>query len=73
MILLIDNYDSFTFNLYQYIGTFTEDIKVVRNDEITIEQIREMHPERIVLSPGPKSPKEAGICMDVVKAFYKEK
>lgn len=72
MILLIDNYDSFTFNLYQYIGTFTEDIKVVRNDEITIEEIRELKPERIVLSPGPKSPKEAGICMDVVKAFYKE-
>lgn len=72
MILLIDNYDSFTFNLYQYFGTFTEDIKVVRNDEITIEEIRQLKPERIVLSPGPKSPKEAGICMDVVKAFYRE-
>lgn len=72
MILLIDNYDSFTFNLYQYIGTFTEDIRVVRNDKITIEEIRELKPEKIVLSPGPKSPKEAGICMDVVKEFYKE-
>lgn len=72
MILLIDNYDSFTFNLYQYMGTFTEEIKVVRNDEITIEEIRALAPERIVLSPGPKSPKEAGICMDVVKEFYKE-
>lgn len=72
MILLIDNYDSFTFNLYQYMGTFTEDIKVVRNDKITIEEIRELKPEKIVLSPGPKSPKEAGICMDVVKEFYKE-
>lgn len=72
MILLIDNYDSFTFNLYQYMGTFTEDIKVVRNDKITIEEIRELQPEKIVLSPGPKSPKEAGICMDVVKEFYKE-
>ncbi len=71
MILLIDNYDSFTFNLYQYIGTFTKDIRVVRNDEITIEEIREMKPEHIVLSPGPKSPKEAGICMDVVKEFYR--
>jgi anthranilate synthase component 2 len=70
MILLIDNYDSFTFNLYQYMGIFTQDIKVVRNDEITIEEIRKMQPERIVLSPGPKSPKEAGICMDVVKEFY---
>jgi anthranilate synthase component 2 len=70
MILLIDNYDSFTFNLYQYMGIFTQDIKVVRNDEITIEEIKGLSPERIVLSPGPKSPKEAGICMDVVKEFY---
>lgn len=72
MILLIDNYDSFTFNLYQYMGTFTEDIQVVRNDKITIEEIREGKPEKIVLSPGPKSPREAGICMEVVKEFYKE-
>ena len=70
MILLIDNYDSFTYNLYQYIGTFTSDIQVVRNDKITIQEIRELKPEKIVLSPGPKSPKEAGICMDVVKEFY---
>ena len=63
MILLIDNYDSFTYNLYQYIGVFQPDIKVVRNDKITIEDIQNMKPERIVLSPGPKSPKEAGICM----------
>lgn len=72
MILLIDNYDSFTFNLYQYMGTFTEDIRVVRNDKITIKEIRELKPKKIVLSPGPKSPKEAGICMDVVKEFCKE-
>lgn len=72
MILLIDNYDSFTFNLYQYIGTFTQDIKVVRNDKITIGEIRELHPDKIVLSPGPKSPKEAGICMEVVKELYRE-
>lgn len=70
MILLIDNYDSFTYNLYQYIGTFTPDIRVVRNDAITNGEIENMQPERIVLSPGPKSPKEAGICMDVVKHFY---
>ena len=70
MILLIDNYDSFTYNLYQYIGTFTPDIRVVRNDAITIGEIEDMQPERIVLSPGPKSPKEAGICMDVGKHFY---
>ncbi len=72
MILLIDNYDSFTYNLYQYFGTFTDEIRVVRNDAVTLEEIREMHPEKIVLSPGPKSPSEAGICMDVVKEFYKE-
>ena len=55
MILLIDNYDSFTYNLYQYIGIFNSDIKVVRNDKITIEEIKAMDPERIVLSPGPKN------------------
>ena len=67
MILLIDNYDSFTYNLYQYFGTFTDEIRVVRNDAVTLEEIRQMHPEKIVLSPGPKSTSEAGICMDVVK------
>lgn len=71
MILLIDNYDSFTYNLYQYMGTFTDDIKVVRNDKITIEEMEGLHPEKIVLSPGPKSPKEAGICMEAVKRFYR--
>ena len=70
MILLIDNYDSFAYNLYQYIGVFCDDIKVVRNDKITIEEIKELQPEKIILSPGPKSPKEAGICMEVVKEFY---
>ena len=69
MILLIDNYDSFTYNLYQYVGIFEPDIQVERNDKITIGEIKEMNPDRIILSPGPKSPKEAGICMDVVKAF----
>ena len=73
MILLIDNYDSFTYNLYQYIGTFTSDIKVVRNDKITIEEIEQLNPDKIVLSPGPKSPKEAGICLDVVKHFTGKK
>lgn len=73
MILLIDNYDSFTYNLYQYIGTFDSDIAVVRNDKVTIEQICAMDPNRIVLSPGPKSPKDAGICMDVVREFVDKK
>ncbi len=72
MILLIDNYDSFTFNLYQYFGVFTEDIKVVRNDKITLDEVRALSPKAIVLSPGPKSPAEAGICVDLVKTFYKE-
>ncbi|MCD8218491.1 MAG: aminodeoxychorismate/anthranilate synthase component II [Clostridiales bacterium] len=70
MILLIDNYDSFTYNLYQFMGIFTDGIRVVRNDKITLDEIRQMKPERIVLSPGPKSPKEAGICLDVVREFY---
>lgn len=70
MLLLIDNYDSFTYNLYQYIGYFKKDIKVVRNDEITIEQIEQLAPEQIVLSPGPKTPKEAGICLEVIQQFY---
>lgn len=69
MILLIDNYDSFTYNLYQFIGIFKEDIKVVRNDKVTLKEIEVWNPEHIVLSPGPKSPKEAGICMDVVNEF----
>ena len=73
MILLIDNYDSFTYNLYQYIGTFTNDIVVVRNDKITIAEIEQLAPDKIVLSPGPKSPKDAGICMDVVKHFTGKK
>ena len=73
MIILIDNYDSITFNLNQYMGIFEPDIKVVRNDRITIEEIKQLNPDRIVLSPGPKSPKEAGICMDVVKEFYDKK
>lgn len=69
MILLIDNYDSFTFNLYQYIGTFAEDVKVVRNDELTLADIREGNPDAIVLSPGPKSPADAGICVVAVREF----
>lgn len=69
MILLFDNYDSFTFNLYQYIGVFDNDITVARNDRITIADIENMKPDRIILSPGPKSPSEAGICIEVIKHF----
>lgn len=67
MILLVDNYDSFSYNLYQLIGEINPDIKVVRNDEITIDEILKLAPTHIILSPGPKSPNEAGICLDVVK------
>ena len=70
MLLLIDNYDSFTYNLYQYIGHFEKDIQVVRNDQITLEEIEALAPDQIVLSPGPKTPKEAGICLDVIITFY---
>ncbi len=69
MLLLIDNYDSFSYNLYQMIGEINPDIKVIRNDECTIEEIRAMQPEKIILSPGPGKPSDAGVCIDVVKAF----
>lgn len=67
MVLLIDNYDSFSYNLYQVIGTLQPDIKVIRNDELTVEEIEELAPSHIVLSPGPGKPKDAGICEDVVR------
>ena len=73
MILMIDNYDSFTYNLYQYIGIFTDAIQVVRNDKISIAEIERMNPNKIVLSPGPKAPKDAGICLEVVRHFYRTK
>lgn len=73
MILMIDNYDSFVYNLVQYIGQLGEEVIVKRNDEITIEEIRRLNPEIIVLSPGPCSPLEAGICIDIVNAFKGKK
>ena len=72
MILLIDNYDSFSYNLYQYIGEIDSDIKVIRNDEMTVDEIRQLHPDRIILSPGPGRPENAGIIIDVVKELGKE-
>ena len=69
MILLIDNYDSFTYNLYQYIGEIYEDIKVFRNDKISLDEIERLKPEGIILSPGPGIPENAGICIEVVKKF----
>ena len=67
MILLIDNYDSFSYNLYQLIGSIEPDIKVIRNDEMTVEEIRALSPDRIILSPGPGRPENAGVIIDVVK------
>lgn len=72
MILLIDNYDSFTYNLVQYLGTLQPDIRVVRNDKITVEEIAQMNPTHIVLSPGPGYPAKAGICEEVVKTLAGE-
>lgn len=69
MILIIDNYDSFTYNLYQYIGELKPDVKVYRNDALTSEEIEKMRPEKIIISPGPCSPREAGISIDVIKHF----
>jgi anthranilate synthase component 2 len=67
MVLLIDNYDSFSYNLYQLIGEIEPDIHVIRNDEMTVEKIREMAPDRIIISPGPGRPENAGIIIDVIK------
>ena len=69
MLLMIDNYDSFTFNLVQYFGELGEEVRVFRNDEITLEEIGAMRPDRLVLSPGPCSPAEAGICVEAIRAF----
>ncbi len=69
MILLIDNYDSFSYNLYQMIGELNPDIRIIRNDEMTTEEIERLQPERIILSPGPGRPSEAGICEQTVLAL----
>ncbi|MGO9613241.1 MAG: anthranilate synthase component II [Dissulfurispiraceae bacterium] len=69
MLLMIDNYDSFTYNLVQYLGELGEDIEVFRNDKISLSDIERMHPARIVVSPGPCTPTEAGISIDVIRQF----
>ena len=69
MLLMIDNYDSFTFNLVQYFAELGEDVKVVRNDEITLDEIAALQPDRLVFSPGPCSPAEAGICVPAIQRF----
>lgn len=72
MILLIDNYDSFSYNLYQLIGAVRPDIRVVRNDAVTVEEIRAMNPELLILSPGPGRPEDAGICIPAVRELAGE-
>lgn len=69
MILLIDNYDSFTFNLAQYLGQMGENVEIRRNDQITLDEIEVLHPERIIISPGPCTPKEAGISVPLIQRF----
>ena len=69
MIAVIDNYDSFTYNLVQYLGELGAELKVCRNDKITVDEVSRMAPERVVISPGPKTPDEAGICLEVIREF----
>ena len=69
MLLMIDNYDSFTYNLVQYFGELGQEVRVFRNDEITVQGIAELKPQRLVLSPGPCSPAEAGICIEAIRHF----
>jgi len=69
MLLMIDNYDSFTYNLVQYLGELGEEVCVYRNDQITVQEIESLAPERIVISPGPCTPNEAGVSIDAIKAF----
>ena len=69
MIVLIDNYDSFSYNVYQLIGSVEPDIKVVRNDEYTVEEIEKMGPEALIISPGPGRPSDAGLCIEAIRYF----
>src|SRR5271167_123006 len=69
MIFVLDNYDSFTYNLVQYLGELGEEVWVRRNDQVTVKQIEELHPERIVISPGPCTPQDAGISIDLIRHF----
>ena len=72
MILLVDNYDSFSYNLYQYVGEINPDIKVIRNDELTVGEIERLKPSRIIISPGPGRPENAGICIEIIKKLWEK-
>ncbi|MGQ9532085.1 MAG: anthranilate synthase component II, partial [Desulfotomaculales bacterium] len=69
MVLMIDNYDSFTYNLVQYLGELGQEVLVYRNDKITLDQIAALNPSHVILSPGPCTPNEAGICLDLIRHF----
>lgn len=69
MVLMIDNYDSFTYNIVQYCRELGADLKVIRNDEMSVEEIKALHPEKIILSPGPSTPDDAGVTLEVIKEF----
>ena len=69
MVLMIDNYDSFTYNVVQYCRELGADLKIIRNDELTIDEIKALNPEKIILSPGPSTPDDAGVTLDVIKTF----
>ncbi len=71
MILMIDNYDSFTYNIVQYCLELGANLKVIRNDELSVEEIKKLNPEKIIISPGPSTPKEAGVSVDVIKKIEK--
>lgn len=73
MILLIDNYDSFSYNLYQLLGGINSDIRVIRNNELSVEEIEKINPDTIVISPGPGKPSEAGLCEDIIRYFAGKK
>ncbi len=72
MILLIDNYDSFSYNLFQMVGELNPDIKVIRNDELSLDEIRALHPDRVILSPGPGRPEDAGVTMEAARELGKD-
>ncbi len=73
MVFIVDNYDSFTYNLVQYLGELGAEIEVRRNDSVTLEEIERLNPERIVISPGPKTPSQAGICLELLRRFVGRK
>lgn len=73
MILMIDNYDSFTYNIVQYCLELGADLKIIRNDELTVDEIETLNPQKIILSPGPATPNEAGVCLEVIKHFAGKK